>query len=707
MAVRARCPDLEGAVQRDGLKIGYEVFGEAVGSAAPAVLLAGPWPVAHSRMWKAQVPYLARHFTVITVEPRGNGRADRTTDPSAYTDTALAGDLLAVLDALELERAVLVGHCVAAWYAALVATAHPDRVLGLVLINPTAPHLGPQLPHRSGISFTDDLGPDRDVGWGRYNRHSMRRDYPGFLDFYFDELICEPHSYKQREDAVGWGLETDPDVLVANDEAPLSVPSVAGTEAVLSDVRQPTLVITGDGDRCIPPDRGTRYAELIGAEHLVLVGAGHLPHTREPVAVNRAIERFAARFAPPRVTRWQRPQDRRRRVLFLSSPIGLGHVRRDLAIARELRVQHPDLLIDWLAQPPVAGVLAAHGERVHPASAALASESAHIESEAGEHELGVFEAFRQMDEILVANFMVFADLVRERSYDLWVGDEAWELDHFLHENPELKRSAYAWFTDFVGWLPTVGSDTREAALTADVNAEMLEQVERLPRIRDRAIFVGDVEDVVPGTFGPGLPSIRDWTARRYEFSGYVTDQRPPADRAELRARLGYRPDEPVCLVTVGGSAVGRHLLCRVAAAHPIAARQLPGLRTVVVTGPRIDPRSVPAPPGVEVHGYLPELPDHLAACDVAVVQGGLATTMELTAAGRPFVYVPLGRHCEQAVHVAHRLRRHHAGRELDYHGATPQRLAQLIVEEIGRSPSYLSVPTDGAARAAAQLAELL
>jgi pimeloyl-ACP methyl ester carboxylesterase len=701
--VRARSPDLEGSVQRDGLKIGYEVFG----SAATTVLLAGPWPVAHSRMWKAQVPHLARHFSVITVEPRGNGRADRPTDPAAYTDTALAGDLLAVLDALDVERAVLVGHCVAAWYAALVATAHPDRVLGLVLINPTAPHLGAQLPHRSGISFDEDLGPAGDVGWSRYNRHSMRRDYRGYLEFYFDELIAEPHSSKQREDAVGWGLETNPDVLVANDDAPPSVATVAGTEAVLSAIRQPTLVITGDDDRCIPPARGARYAELIGAEHLVLAGAGHLPHAREPVAVNRAIEGLAARFGPPRVTRWVRPQNRQRRVLYLSSPIGLGHVRRDLAVARELRFRHPDLRIDWLAQPPVAGVLTAHGERVHPASAALASEAAHIESEAGEHDLPVFEAFRRMDEILVANFMVFADLVRERAYDLWVGDEAWELDHFLHENPELKRSAYAWFTDFVGWLPTPGSDTCETALIADVNAEMLDQVERLPRVRDRAIFVGDVEDVVPAAFGPGLPAIRDWAAQRYEFSGYISDQRPPADRHALRARLGYRPDEQVCLVTVGGSGVGRHLLRRVAAAHPIAARQLPGLRTVVVTGPRIDPRSVPAPPGVRVHGYLPELPDHLAACDIAVVQGGLATTMELTAAGRPFIYVPLGRHCEQAVHVAHRLRRHHAGRELNYTDATPHRLAELIVEEIARAPRYRPVPTDGAARAAAMLADLL
>jgi hypothetical protein len=67
-------------------------------------------------------------------------------------------------------------------------------------------------------------------------------------------------------------------------------------------------------------------------------------------------------------------------------------VRRDLAIAGELRARHPDLLIDWLAQAPVTGVLEERGERVHPASLALASESSHIESEAGEHDLHVFHA---------------------------------------------------------------------------------------------------------------------------------------------------------------------------------------------------------------------------------------------------------------------------------------------------------------------------
>ena len=113
---------------------------------------------------------------------------------------------------------------------------------------------------------------------------------------------------------------------------------------------------------------------------------------------------------------------------------------------------------------------------------------------------------------------------------------------------------------------------------------------------------------------------------------------------------------------MGGSGVGGHLLHRVVEAFPHAAQAVPGLRMVAVTGPRIDPASVAVPDGVEVHGYVPDLHRHLSACDIAVVQGGLTTTMELVAARRPFLYFPLAHHFEQQVHVPQRLAQYRAGR---------------------------------------------
>jgi len=177
-------------------------------------------------------------------------------------------------------------------------------------------------------------------------------------------------------------------------------------------------------------------------------------------------------------------------------------------------------------------------------------------------------------------------------------------------------------------------------------------------VRDRAIFVGNPDDIVPDRFGPELPLIRDWTREHYAFAGHATGFDPAdfADRQALRHQLGYRDDEQVCIVTVGGSGVGGHLLRR-----------------------------------------------HLAACDLAVVQGGLSTCMELTANRTPFLYFPLRHHFEQTFHVAHRLDRYRAGRRMDYATTDPD----TIAAEIGRTVDYRPVETDGAARAASLIAELL
>jgi len=109
-----------------------------------------------------------------------------------------------------------------------------------------------------------------------------------------------------------------------------------------------------------------------------------------------------------------------------------------------------------------------------------------------------------------------------------------------------------------------------------------------------------------------------------------------------------------------------------------------------------------------VVGYLPDLYRTLAACDLAVVQGGLTTCMELTALRKPFVHVPLRRHFEQTFHVRRRLGRYEAGRCLEYPDAVdPDALAEVVAKELTREIAYRPVETDGAARAADLLAELV
>jgi hypothetical protein len=437
-------------------------------------------------------------------------------------------------------------------------------------------------------------------------------------------------------------------------------------------LRCPVLVIHGDRDAVRPHATGARLAELSGGTMVTIEGGGHAPHVGDPVKVNLLLRDFVKPAPPPK--RWVRGRSRRKRALYISSPIGLGHAQRDAAIANELRKLHPDLEIDWLAQHPVTTVLEAHGERIHPASTLLANESSHIESESAEHDLHAFQAIRRMDEILLSNFMVFHDLAREEPYDLWIGDEAWELDYYLHENPEHKHAAYVWMTDFVGWLPMPGGGRPEAALTADYNAEMIEHIARFPRVRDRAVFVGNPDDIVPDTFGPDLPAIGDWTREHYAFAGYITgfDPAEVADPpgAARRARLpgrraGLHRHRGRLRRRRGAAAAGDPGV-------PDAKRRVPALRMIVVAGPRIDPASLPTHQGLEVHAFVPKLYRHLAACDLAVVQGGLSTCMELAANRRPFLYFPLANHFEQNFHVAHRLDRYRAGRRMDYHRSDPR-----------------------------------
>jgi predicted glycosyltransferase len=128
---------------------------------------------------------------------------------------------------------------------------------------------------------------------------------------------------------------------------------------------------------------------------------------------------------------------------------------------------------------------------------------------------------------------------------------------------------------------------------------------------------------------------------------------------------------------------------------------------IVVTGPRIDPASLPRAPGLEYRGFVPDLYAHLAGCDLAVVQGGLSTCMELTALKRPFLYVPLRRHFEQQIHVPHRLARYGAGARLDYDRTDPEALAQAIADGLKRPVLSRDVEADGARRAAALITGLL
>src|SRR3954447_2274193 len=268
----AREPDASGdAVASDGLRLYWEVHG----AGSPTIVLLPANPISHSRLWKAQVHHLARHFRVVLYDGRGNGRSDHPDPALPYQHRWNVSDCLAVMDATATPAAVLVGLCGdGVWPSAQIGAEHPERALGLVALAPGVPMLTPSHPWMAaaGARFEEHI--DAPVRWQKNNRRPILADHRGFLEFFFGEMFPEPHSTKPLEDAVAFGLDGRPEMLVMEDE--LGFATREEIEDVCRRVRCPALVIQGDRDNCQPFARGLRFAELTGAEHVRLEGAGHI-----------------------------------------------------------------------------------------------------------------------------------------------------------------------------------------------------------------------------------------------------------------------------------------------------------------------------------------------------------------------------------------------------------------------------------------------
>jgi pimeloyl-ACP methyl ester carboxylesterase/predicted glycosyltransferase len=700
--MRSRGPDSDGYVQRDGVRVFYEVYG----SGRATILMLPTWSVLPSAHGRFQMVDLSRHYRVVTFDGRGNGRSDRPKGRDAYAGEEFVKDAVAVLDATGTDRAVVVACSLATHWLLRLAADHPDRVLGAVASGTNLP-LAP--PHDRPKAGPIDQPSRSREGWAKFDADYWRTNYEDFLRFFFSQVWTEPHSEKLIDACVAWGQETTPETLI--DTIGTNRMTAEEAIALIRRTRCPWLVIHGDGDELQPHERAVRLADEAHGSLVTLEGAGHCSGNRDPVRFNLLIREFTEQLLPWRPSRrtWTRAQGRPRSVLIVPGGEGIGTVRRDLKIAAALRGRFPNLRVEWLAPEPVRTMLVGHGEAIHPASASLPTLAEHLEHSAGEYELDAFAAWRDSDEVHFLDFTIFNDLVTDEPFDLVVADNAWGLDHHLHENPELKHFAYAWLTDVIGWLPEADADDRRRYLMADANAEMLEQVERYPRIRDRAICVGELEDLPDRSFGDELPGIREWARDRFTWTGPISGFGPGElnDRASLRRRLGYEPGERVCLVTAGATAVGRGLIERCLEAAPDLEARVPRLRVVVAVGPRIDPSTLQAPASVELHGYLPDLHLHLAAADVAVVGGGGTTTLELLAAGRPFAWFPLRRHTIQREHVAHRIKRYGGPPPMEFGDTSAKALASAIASLLSAPADYRAIPEDNVDRAADPLAELL
>jgi predicted glycosyltransferase len=395
-----------------------------------------------------------------------------------------------------------------------------------------------------------------------------------------------------------------------------------------------------------------------------------------------------------------------RRILFISDSIGLGHAGRDLAIAQQLRARRPGLEIDWLAGHPATRLIEEAGESILPEAAAFqetgfAEDSAHVFSlnltRYATHAIGAWA--RAARTVL--------RVTQRRSYDLVVGDETYELAIAFALWPRLKKLPWVVIYDFFG-LDAMTCNPLERAVVHVLNRIWCggNRGKRPPF--DLTLFVGEPDDVPDTALGWRLPNARDYAKQHFQFTGYALsfDASTYTDRHNLRKTLGYN-EHPLIICSVGGTAIGADLLRRCAAAYPRIRARVANARMVVVCGPRIDPTTIQAPTGVQVRGYVPRLYEYFAACDVAVVQGGGTSTLELTALRRPFLYFPLEGHAEQNHVVAKRLARQGAGSRRLYTHTTPSALADAIVSQLGRKPTWPPIHTDGAPRAAELIDRLL
>ena len=281
---RARYPARAGFVERAGGRIAYEIYG----SGDPPLMFVPPWQIVHSRVWKSQIPVFARRHLVIAWDNRGNGRSDRPADPAVHTTLERAANLGGVMDAAGVPAAVLVGLSSASGPLVVFAARHPERVLGLVFVCPAAPFGD---PGRMALIRFDERLPTDD-GWAKENIHYWRRDYHGYLEYFFAQAFPERHSTKQIEDGVGWGLDTDPDSLAATHRTPRTVDAETFA-AMCASIRAPTLVVQGTADRTAHVTQGIELARAIPDARLELIeGGGHMVNLREPVRVNLLIRDF-------------------------------------------------------------------------------------------------------------------------------------------------------------------------------------------------------------------------------------------------------------------------------------------------------------------------------------------------------------------------------------------------------------------------------
>jgi len=394
------------------------------------------------------------------------------------------------------------------------------------------------------------------------------------------------------------------------------------------------------------------------------------------------------------------------KVLFISGSLGLGHVTRDLAIARKLRKMLPGMEIKWLAAHPASLMLKNAGEEVLPEATEYANENEPAEQSSKGTRLNLLTYLMKAKNAWKQNVDVFAKLVNSHHFDLVIGDETYEIVLAMRQKPELKTCPFVMIYDFVGlnamsWNPLelLGTYIWNLRWTYDYRKK------KKPPY-DLGLFVGELKDVPNEPFGFLLPNRKKYAKETYRFTGYILqfDPKKLPNEKTLHKKLGYGK-EPLVIASIGGTSIGKELLELCGEAFTIARRKIPSLRMVLVSGPRIKADFLNVPEEVEVLPFVPKLYEHFAACDLAIIQGGATSAMELAALKKTFIYFPLENHFEQA-NVARILNQRKMGIEMRYSTTTTEQLSDKIIQLTGTKVNYPDLPVNGAQKAAELISTL-
>ena len=394
-------------------------------------------------------------------------------------------------------------------------------------------------------------------------------------------------------------------------------------------------------------------------------------------------------------------------ILFISGSLGLGHISRDLAIVNKLRELNPDVQVSWLADYPATLMLEQAGEDLLPEAKMIAHGNKELDDNARNHAANLTRWVMNMRKNWSRNAKIIFNLIQEKKFDLVIGDETYDLAIEFLKYPSFKQFPFVIIFDFLG-LDRVTNSPIDAFVTYYTNRIWVKTITHKPSFYEKILFVGELEDVEDKSFGLFLPNRREIARKYFDLVGYVLpfDPKHYSDKVRVRRELGYG-DGPLGICSIGGTSAGKDLLDLCLKALPIIRRQIDGFEMVLVCGPEFSLDGREAVEGANIVGYLPELYKHLAACDIAVVTGGGAITLELTALNKPFLYFPLENHFEQEVAVAGRCGRHNAGVRLKFSQTTAEFLAGEVLANFGKKVFYANVPIDGDKKSAELISKIL